>query len=109
MVRQPNPIEQGLDSSIKQFYVVLHGHLSVSPENWPRQMPVRAVDAARLSGMALRTLRSAKLMGLLRFAEYAAMRVALILTTLLPFSLRYRSGTSPGARSDRGFSFAADC
>ena len=66
-------------------------------------MAVRAVDVARLSGMALRTLRSAKLLVLLRFAECAVMRVALILTTLLPSSLRYRSGTGPGALSDRGF------
>jgi len=48
-------------------------------------------------------------MGLLRFAECAVMRVALILTALLPSSRRYRSGTGLGAPSDRGLSFAADC
>jgi hypothetical protein len=47
-------------------------------------MAVRAVDVARLSGMALQTLRSAKLLGLLRFAECAVMRVALVLMTLHP-------------------------
>jgi len=53
MVRQADRIEKALHSSIKQFYVTLHGHLSVSP---------------LVSGMALQTLRSAKLMGWLRFA-----------------------------------------
>src|SRR5256886_17362208 len=49
MVRQSNRIEKALYGGINQFYVALHGHLSVSPEHSPR-----------LSGMALQTLHPAK-------------------------------------------------
>src|SRR5438309_1751091 len=56
ILRQASRREKGSDSSIKQFYAALHRYLSASPEDSIlgelRRMAVRAVDAARMSGMA---------------------------------------------------------
>jgi hypothetical protein len=56
MLRQANRIEKGLDSSIEQFYAErltdIYPQVLKTLLSEPRRMAVRAVDAARLSGMA---------------------------------------------------------